>query len=157
MVRMLERLLGGAAAAVLFLLMVTVLVDVVGRDLFNAPLRGGTELVEVMLAATTFLAYPLLAYQRRHIAVDLFDIFAGGKLRFVGEWLSGLAGALVFGGLGWRLHVLATRSAEYGEGTVELSIPLAAILWMMSGLAWLSAVVFLAVPVSRHAEGEGGA
>lgn len=45
-----ERGLGSLAALSLFLMMVVTFVDVMSRNLLNAPILGSTEMVEVLLA-----------------------------------------------------------------------------------------------------------
>ena len=77
----LEKLVERIAAFALLLMMVVVLIDVIGRGLFNAPLASGTELTEILMAVMAFLAFPLLAYRQRDITVDLLDMLGGKGLK----------------------------------------------------------------------------
>ena len=60
--------LGGVLLMALMGMTVT---DVIGRYLFNAPLRGATELTELLLAAVVFLGLPAVALADEHVTVDL--------------------------------------------------------------------------------------
>ena len=53
--RLAERAFNGIAAVILFLLMLLSFIDVVGRDVFDAPLPGGFEITEIMMAALIFV------------------------------------------------------------------------------------------------------
>lgn len=145
MVRQIGRLLGGASAVALVCLMVIVLVDVVGRSLFNRPLASGTELTEILMALMAFLSFPLLAYRQRDITVDLLDTVTGHTTKKIQAALSGVFGALVFGLLAWQLAVFAHRAMSNGETTAELQFPLSYLWWLMSALAVVTAVAALVV------------
>lgn len=146
--RQFERLLAALAGTALIGLMLVVLVDVVGRNLFNRPLAAGTELTELLLAAMSFLAFPLLAWRQRDITVDLFDFLAGQSLRRMQWALSGLVGAVVYGLLGRQALVFAGRAAGSGEATAQLQFPLAWAWWGMAGLAAVASLACLGIAAS---------
>jgi TRAP-type C4-dicarboxylate transport system permease small subunit len=137
-------------AASLLILMVTVFIDVVGRNLFNTPLPWGTELLEMVLALMIFALYPLLALGFGHITVDLIQVRPG--LRTVQRALSGAIGALVFALIAWCMGRQALRAANYGEATPLLNVPLSWVLGGIAILAALSTLAFLmaAVQSIRH-------
>lgn len=126
-------------AVSLLILMVTVFIDVVGRNLFNTPLPWGTELLEMVLALMIFAIYPLLALGFGHITVDLIQVRPG--LRAVQRVLSGAIGAVVFALIAWCMGRQALRAADYGEATPLLNVPLA---WVLGGIGALAAVSVLA-------------
>lgn len=126
-------------AVSLLILMVTVFIDVVGRNLFNTPLPWGTELLEMVLALMIFAIYPLLALGFGHITVDLIQVRPG--LRVVQRVLSGAIGAVVFALIAWCMGRQALRAADYGEATPLLNVPLS---WVLGGIGALAAVSVLA-------------
>jgi TRAP-type C4-dicarboxylate transport system permease small subunit len=126
-------------AASLLILMITVFIDVVGRNLFNAPLPWGTEFLEMVLALMIFAIYPLLALGFGHITVDLIQVRPG--LRVVQRVLSGAIGAVVFALIAWCMGRQALRAADYGEATPLLNAPLS---WVLGGIGALAAVSVLA-------------
>jgi TRAP-type transport system small permease protein len=146
-VRRLEKWLAGLAALALVLMMAVVLVDVIGRSLFNAPLASGTELTEMLMVLMTFTAFPVLAYRQRDITVDLLDLLQSPALRKVQLVLAGLAGTAVFGLTARQLAVFAQRAAGNGETTAELQFPLTYLWWFMSALAAMTALAALVVAV----------
>lgn len=143
-----ERLLSALAGTALIGLMLVVLVDVIGRNAFNRPLAAGTELTELLLAAMSFMAFPLLAWRQRDITVDLFDFLAGQSLRRMQWALSGVVGAIVYGLLARQATVFAGRAAGSGEATAQLQFPLAWAWWGMAGLAAVASLACLGIAAS---------
>lgn len=142
MLSKMENAVGVASCLALFAMMLVTVVDVVGRQVFNHPLAGGTEITEVALVVITFLVYPVIAYRQRHIAIDIVDPFLSERMRRVQQIAVGLCGAFIFALLGWRLWVLGDRSASYGDTTAYLLIPVAPIFWFMSVMSVLTALAF---------------
>ncbi|WP_053076716.1 TRAP transporter small permease [Caenimonas sp. SL110] len=140
-----------AGAVALFILMVVVFVDVVGRNLFNRPLPWGTELLEVVLAVLIFALYPVLALRSSHITVDLVPI--PRRLQLPQRALAGLVGAVLFGVIAFCTARQAIRSAGYGDASALLQIPTAWVLWGMCALSVLTALGFLVAIVKPPAQG----
>ena len=144
MIRAIENTATVCAALVLLLVSFVTFGDVVGRTIFARPFAGASELTELGLMGITFLVYPQLAYRQHHITVDLFDIPGGPRVRRLQEALAGLVGAAVFLALAYWLWVTAERSAQYGDETAALHIPLAAAQYFMSFSSGLTAAAFVA-------------
>jgi TRAP-type C4-dicarboxylate transport system permease small subunit len=142
-----EKLVGRVAAFALLLMMVVVLIDVIGRGLFNAPLASGTELTEMLMAVMAFLAFPLLAYRQRDITVDLLDMLGGTAFKKYQIGLASLCGAVVFGLTASQLAVFAKRAISNGEISSELHFPLTYLWWFMSVMAALTAIAALVVAI----------
>lgn len=142
-----EHMVERIAALALTLMMLVVLVDVIGRGLFNAPLASGTELTEMLMAVMAFLAFPLLAYRQRDITVDLLDKLGGEEFRKYQLVLAGGIGAALFGLTAFQLTVFARRAAINGEISAELQLPLGYLWWFMSAMAALTALAWLIVAV----------
>src|SRR5262245_52247681 len=84
----LDRALGAAAAILLFCLMLLTTVDVIGRYIFNWPIRGAFETTELLLLALIFAGLPLASRADEHVTLDFIDMALsdGGRLllrRFV--------------------------------------------------------------------------
>jgi TRAP-type C4-dicarboxylate transport system permease small subunit len=134
------RLLAALASVCLLALMLAVVVDVGGRTLLSMPLRGATEVQEILLGAMVFLAYPLLALREKHITVDLVP--SGPRTERVQRALSGAIGGALFAVIAWRLWIQQGRVAQYGETTGVLGIPLWPVLAGLAGLAVVVAICF---------------
>ncbi|WP_374665836.1 TRAP transporter small permease [Ramlibacter sp.] len=143
------RALEAVGVVALAVLMLVVLVDVAGRNLFNRPLPWGTELLEVVLAVMVFALYPLLALRATHIVVDLIPVPAA--LRLPQRLLSALVGAVLFGVIAYCTGRQAVRSATYGDASALLKIPTAWVLWGMCALSVVTALAFLVAAWRRDA------
>ncbi|MGY3608947.1 MULTISPECIES: TRAP transporter small permease [unclassified Bradyrhizobium] len=145
--RRFEQVLEAASAACLLALMLIVLVDVVGRDLFNRPLSAATEVLEIVVAAMVFLVYPILGFREKHITVDLLQVGPVGQRlqRFIGA----LFGVVAFALIAWCVGRQVLRAMDYGEASPILGIPLVDVLAGMSALAAVTAVGFAAAAVRR--------
>lgn len=139
------RALEALGAISLLVLMVTVFIDVVGRNLFNTPLPWGTELMEMVLALMIFAIYPLLALGFGHITVDLIQVPAG--MRAFQRVLASLIGAVVFALIAWCMGRQAMRATNYGEATPLLNVPLS---WVLGGIAVMAAISALAFLVAAE-------
>jgi TRAP-type C4-dicarboxylate transport system permease small subunit len=132
-----------AGCVLLFGTMAVTCFDVVGRYFLNAPLPGGFELTEVMMAGLIFFGLPLVTARNEHITVDLLDLVASPRMR----WWQEVFADLVCGGmtalLAWTLWVKAGQVASYADRTEVLHIPLTPIAYLMCAMMALSAAIFL--------------
>ena len=60
----------------LFGLMVLTTVDVIGRYIFNWPLRGAFEITELLLLTLIFAGLPLVSRADEHVTLDFIDTAA---------------------------------------------------------------------------------
>ncbi len=83
------RLLTIAGALALAVMMLWTMVDIGARIIFNKPLHGTLDLVEVTLVLVAFLALPECFRRDEQIKVDLFDAAVGSRtlaaMRLAGE------------------------------------------------------------------------
>jgi TRAP-type C4-dicarboxylate transport system permease small subunit len=133
------HVLEGFGAFCLVILMLTVFIDVLGRNVLNMPLPWGTEVLEIVLAAMIFALYPVLALTFGHITVDLIPMPAA--LRRVQRTLGAAMGVVLFALIAWCLWRQTLRAAGYGESTPLLHVPIA---WLLGGMAVLSVATAVA-------------
>lgn len=152
----LEKIFSGIAAFALLCMMFIVLIDVMGRSLFNAPLASGTELTEILMVILAFMALPVLTLRQRDITVDLLDLLQSRTLRKIQLALAGICGLAVFGLTARQLAVFALRAISNGETTAELQFPLTYLWWFMSLMAALTALAALVVAVRSVREPADG-
>jgi len=123
--------------------MVLTFVDVIGRYVFNSPVRGGFELTEIMMAGLIFLGMPLVTRQNAHIKVDLLDLILSPRAL---AWLQRLGDVLTFA---VSLLIAATvwfkagQTAASNDHTESLRIPLAPVVYMMAVLMAVNALACL--------------
>ncbi|MDD5703117.1 MAG: TRAP transporter large permease subunit [Dehalococcoidales bacterium] len=82
-------------------------VDVIMRYIFNAPIIGVQELVEVIMICAIFLAVAHTHNTRSHISVDLISNRLSEKPRAALEFITNLLSLGLFGIIMWRTLVYA--------------------------------------------------
>ena len=113
----------GSALFLTAMMLITV-ADVVMRAIFNLPITGTYDLVQLFLVGTVFLSIPDVFLRDRNIVIDfvdhVFGVRAVGALKLIANIL-----ALAFlGVLLWRMIPPALDSARFHEVSPDLSIPM---------------------------------
>jgi TRAP-type C4-dicarboxylate transport system permease small subunit len=144
----------GVSSLVLFVLMAMTCVDVVGRELFNDPLDGATELTQLMLGIIVFAVLPTVSLREEHVSVDLLDIWFPKRLIGKRQAILNLVMAVIMGVLAWRVWLSAERTADYGDATEYLELPIAPMEFFISIMSGIAAIA-LAANVVRYARGSG--
>ncbi|MCA0043936.1 TRAP transporter small permease [Celeribacter litoreus] len=151
-----SQLLGpvGVALAAVGGIMLTVMMaltvfDVIGRYVFNSPIKGAAELTELLLAATIFLGLGAVSLREEHVTVDLVT----DRLpAFIQPWriaLSGLFSGVVLALVSWRLWVYAAQIGSYGGSTTNLAIPIAPLGYFCAICAAIGAIITAFLPMKR--------
>jgi TRAP-type C4-dicarboxylate transport system permease small subunit len=143
--RILRLVFGIATGSLLACMTLLTTLDVVGRYLFNRPLRGAFELTEVLMAALIFAALPLVTLRSEHIAVDLLDLWIPARARMLQRMLIQLACAAVAAVLAWVMFGQARQMALDGLQTDALRVPLAPIVYFGAAAILVSALAHLAL------------
>jgi len=115
----LDRTLGAAAAVLLFGLMAVTTIDVIGRYIFNWPLRGGFELTELLLLTLVFAGLPLVSRADEHVTMDFIDGLLGPRGRSFLRRLVDVVCGIIILALAWRVFIKAGVS----EATVQQAVP----------------------------------
>src|SRR5213082_2010462 len=113
----LDRALGAAAAVLLFGLMMLTTADVIGRYIFNSPLRGAFEITELLLLVLIFAGLPLASRADEHVTLDFIDMMLGDGGRLLLRRLIDLFCGVLILGLAWRVWIKADKIAAYGDTT----------------------------------------
>jgi len=119
----LSRALGAIAALFLAAMVLLTVADVLLRALFNYPLRGMLELIELGLACTVFLGLPAVFLRDANLVVDVLDQVARPALVRLLKLLGALLSLGVLAVMAWQMLPLARGMYEFGDVTSDLSIP----------------------------------
>lgn len=119
----LEKALNYLAATFLFALMLLACSEVVARKLFNSPIHGQADLVEIAIPTMGFFG---LAYCQRmagHVRMELLIAHLEGRARWLFEFVSNFATIIIcilmiYGT--WN-HFL--RAYELGDSTMDVELP----------------------------------
>jgi TRAP-type C4-dicarboxylate transport system permease small subunit len=128
--RLISRACGLMAAAFLVAMMLLTVADVTLRAVWNKPIRGAYELVELLLAAAFFVALPAVFLRDEHIVVNLID-----DLR--PSWIPGLKRAaaalavVVLAVMAYQGFLAAADSLAFNDMTADLGLPR---IWHWSAL-----------------------
>lgn len=145
-----DRLLGGAASIILLAMMLLTVADVVGRYLFNRPVRGAFEVTELMMVVLIFAGLPLVSYSDEHAVMDFVDRLLGpaGRLAL---WraVQVLCAAFMLL-LAWLLWLKAARISAYRDTTDVLRIPYGPFVYLMAIMVGVAGVLHLYKAVERR-------
>lgn len=110
LIRVFDRLLMYLAGAGLFTIMMVIVVDVVLRYLFSAPLSWSYDLISMYLVTLVFFLALADTFRRGgHIKVDLLEALRGTRLLLAAEIIGYCASLLLFALI---FHQMVTSGVE---------------------------------------------
>ncbi len=136
-------MLGVAASAILFAMMLLTFVDVVARYLFNFPLRGGFEITELMLLVLIFAGLPLVSYADEHVTMDFIDRLLPPMVRPRFEQGMHVVSTAIMTLLAWLVWLKADRISSYGDTTDVLRIVYGPFVYFMAVMIGLTGLIHL--------------
>lgn len=110
-----------ASVALVAMLMITV-ADVTLRAFNGPPIRGAFELVELLLAATFFLALPCVFLRDENILVNAIDDLAPRLVPAL-KRAALLLAVVVLAVMAWQGFIAARDSLEFNDVTADLALP----------------------------------
>lgn len=134
----LMHVLLAVAALLTFCLSFLVVADVIGRVVFNSPVKGTPEIVSMSIVIICFLLAGYSVQSRSMLHADILVGVMGWRGPLVSTLLSGVLGAVLFGLIVWgsyepALH--AWNSGEYeGEGALRIPVWPARVVVMFGSL-----------------------
>lgn len=112
---------GGLVLTALILMTV---ISIIGRSLFNTPIPGDFELVEIGCAVAVFSFLPYCQLIRGNVVVDFFTARAQPRTKAILD----MAGNLIYTGIAalltWRLALGGMDLKRYNESTMVLQAPI---------------------------------
>lgn len=126
-----------------------VIVSVVGRALFDAPVPGDYEFVRVGLAISIFSFLPYTQIRYEHVSVDTFTLWLPDVMNKIidGTWDILLAVIFVLFAVGLWIGMLEVR--RFGETLTEFDWPIWPIYGVCSVLCGLCAIASVASALAR--------
>lgn len=138
-----DALLGIAASALLFCMMLLTFLDVVGRYLLNRPIRGAFELTELALLVLIFAGLPLVSHADEHVTMDFIDRLLGNRARDIWvRFMHAVCAAIMFF-IAWQTWIKAGKIAGYGDTTDVLRILVGPFVYFMTAMVALTGAVHL--------------
>lgn len=151
----LSRFLGVIAIGILLAMMLFTVANVFLRAVFNRPIPGDVELIEIAMVCTSFLGLAWCAIKGKHIRVDLlvmnFPQRARGVIDAVGYVLA--LGTCIVISLQSFIEGLANR--DINRLSASLGIPIFPFYWVTAlgfGVLCLALLVLIARAVRKAVE-----
>jgi TRAP-type C4-dicarboxylate transport system permease small subunit len=151
--RRLVHVLLAAAALLTFCLSFLVCADVIGRVLFNSPVKGTPEIVSMSIVIVCFLLAGYSVQSGSMLQADILVGVFGRRGPWISAFLSGVLGAMLFGLIVWgsyepALHAWTSGEFE-GEGALRVPVWPARFVVMFGSL--LVAIIYAAQAVNAAA------
>lgn len=103
-------------------MMLVTVADVVLRAVFNLPIRGTFELVELLLAGTFFVALPAAFLRDDHIVVDVIDRAVPQRVGLLKRIAQSIALAII-AVMAWQGWTAAQDTLIFNDVTADLELP----------------------------------
>ena len=137
----------GIASALFVIVLLFIIANVLGRRVFDVPLKPTMEIVQYGMLTAVCLALSKTTLLKRHIAVTvLLDKFPR-KVRDVIQAIEWLGCAIVFGVLSYSFVARIKTAIAMGKKTDLLKIPYQYLYLIMTILIAISALIFLYLAV----------
>lgn len=146
---LLVRLISWLAAAFLFAMMATVVVDVVGRYITGRPIRGAFEIIGFLLGVTVFAGIAVVSQRNDHITVSILDHLFVGRIRWFQQAFVLLFSTLIVGFICFRLFAAAERMRERQLLALSFDIQIAPVVYVMSAFCAVACLLLLGL-LARH-------
>ena len=104
-------------------MMLLTVADVGLRALFNRPIQGTYDLIQLGLAASVYLALPAVFLRDEHLVVDAIDQMVGKHTVAVLDLAGACVSLATLAAMGFVMVPLARDMYEMGDVTADLSIP----------------------------------
>jgi TRAP-type C4-dicarboxylate transport system permease small subunit len=136
-----DAVLGIAASALLFCMMVLTFCDVVGRYLLNRPIRGAFEITELALLVLIFAGLPLVSHADEHVTMDFIDRVLPPRAQLAWVRLMHAVCAAIMFFLAWQTWIKAGKISGYGDTTDILRILVGPFVYFMTAMIALTGAV----------------
>lgn len=117
--------------------------DVISRSLFDSPIDGVFEVVELLMASLVSLGLAHAGVQGAHVTVDFLVSNLSATLQRVIDLINHLISAVLFGAICWKSLEQALKLKSYETTTVLLEIRLYPFLIILGVGAGLLGIVYL--------------
>ncbi len=131
----------GSALFLAAMMLITV-ADVTLRALFNLPITGAYDLVQLFLVGTIFLSIPHVFLRDENIVIDFVDHVFGRTFVGLLKIVASLAGFVFIAVLSWKTFIPALDAMRFNEVSPDLAIPMT-VHWSL-----MIAGIVLTLPVT---------
>ncbi len=131
-------ILGGISLLALFALMTA---DVLGRFLFNSPIKGATEFGEYLIVAVAFMGLAFCQYTGKNVRVDTLSVHFPRKLRHYVIIIGLILSAVLFTIMAWETGKVAYQ--DFVDKAVMSRTLVLLPIWGISFIASLGCLLLV--------------
>jgi C4-dicarboxylate transporter DctQ subunit len=120
--------------------------QVLGRRLFNAPISGYIDFVELSMASFAFLGVAYCQRQGGHVRMEMLVKATKGRLQWLLEVFGTLVALFIVGVLAWYGYEHFLRAWQLGDSTIDAELPVwpsKLVVPVAFALLWLRLLVQL--------------
>ena len=139
----LNKKLALAGASFLLIEVFLTIANIVGRYLFNSPIRSTYEVCQLFMVVVLSCCWAYTESIQGHVRVDIFEVMFPAVARRVLNLIMQLLGLAVFGTLTWSLIKTGLQYLKMGSSTDALQIPVFPFAFLMALGALMSVIVIL--------------
>ncbi|MEL6683541.1 MAG: TRAP transporter small permease, partial [Pseudomonadota bacterium] len=134
-------------------IMILTVVEVIGRDMFNAPIFGRQDIAQILLALSIFLAFPVVTLRGEQIDVDLLDGLFSERAGFWRDRLIALLVAFALLTMGYWLFARAEKVLSRGITTELLFLPKYPLVYFIAAVVTVTGLLLALQCVIRILRG----
>jgi len=128
-----DRITAVICGILVLVMMLTVVIDVGGRYLFNKPLVGGVEVATNLVVAIVFLSLAYVQLEKRHITIDFVIKRLPARVQDTADFIFLIVMLVIISFVTWRFVDDAMMSWRTGEATYGLvAVPYAPIRTLLA-------------------------
>ena len=101
-IRNMENVFCGIACVVFLLLMLIGASDVIGRYVFNHPIKGTLEFSQIMIAVIVFMSWGYVQRERGHVRLDFVINRFSPRARQITDITTSFVSLCIFGLIVWH-------------------------------------------------------
>jgi TRAP-type C4-dicarboxylate transport system permease small subunit len=131
----------------IIIMMIIVVADVSGRYVFNSPIKGATEVSQIILAFVTFMGVAYAFIMGTHARVTLFFRRLPHSIQAIAEILSGTLGLFLFilltwGGIeqfweSWTIQEIMPAPVKVPFWIAKVVLPIGALLMVIQCIIYI--------------------
>ena len=137
-IHLLTKGLHTVAQVILLMMVLIITFDVLGRWLFNHPIKGTVDVTEIALCMVVFLSIGYAHLEKVHITIDFVVDKLPEKIQQLFDSVINFVIAVVMGIVTWSLWLNAQRLLSSNTVSSDLNIP----IYLISILAAVGTVIF---------------
>lgn len=123
-VRKIENILLFIGVAMLLIMMFLGAGDVLGRYLFNNPIKGALEVSQLMMAGVALLCWGYTQAIKGHINIEILLVRYPARVQSVINFISLILTIIIFGLITWQSTLIAMETLKQNRMLENIPLPL---------------------------------